>query len=391
MDDLDNKHRDLLNAIIRVTLGREENYDNDSKESSLPLLMKRSTDDRDDNVKPNLFDGCAKANLESFKGTPIHRDAKLNVHAPSDDENYLMSDATSDLIFQTYGRQSASGGDVMPLTDLYGSSGPGASPLVRELLGNTTGRYHVFVGDLSPEVNDGILAMAFGDFGTVTDARVMWDKDSGKSRGYGFLAFVDKTDAEQAIANMNGEKLGSREIRVNWANQEIQRISPTTTASSYRSVTSGSAPAPSGSEYGRLLQDSPPLLGGPRNNTLIDEGFLEEVEALEDHPDFATSGSTDPLEGLPGTLLSNPEDSSLSSDTLRYRLTVASATSIEASQARRTRLAKFSCTLCAQTFTTKTNLNSKPSSADVVEPELIAIFQTISNLTRALRTTVVVV
>ena len=41
----------------------------------------------------------------------------------------------------------------------------------------------------------------------------------GKSRGYGFLAFRDKTDAEQAIATMNGEWLGSRAIRVNWANQ----------------------------------------------------------------------------------------------------------------------------------------------------------------------------
>ena len=46
--------------------------------------------------------------------------------------------------------------------------------------------------------------------------------NSGKSRGYGFLAFRDKTDAEQAIATMNGEWLGSRAIRVNWANQKTQ-------------------------------------------------------------------------------------------------------------------------------------------------------------------------
>lgn len=46
--------------------------------------------------------------------------------------------------------------------------------------------------------------------------------NSGKSRGYGFLAFRDKTDAEQAIATMNGEWLGSRAIRVNWANQKNQ-------------------------------------------------------------------------------------------------------------------------------------------------------------------------
>ncbi|KDN45982.1 hypothetical protein RSAG8_04489, partial [Rhizoctonia solani AG-8 WAC10335] len=50
----------------------------------------------------------------------------------------------------------------------------------------------------------------------------MWDMNSGKSRGYGFLAFRDKTDAEQAIATMNGEWLGSRAIRVNWANQKTQ-------------------------------------------------------------------------------------------------------------------------------------------------------------------------
>ncbi|KAI0348707.1 RNA-binding domain-containing protein [Trametopsis cervina] len=87
---------------------------------------------------------------------------------------------------------------------------------------DTSNHYHVFVGDLSPEVNDEVLGKAFSAFGTLSDARVMWDMNSGKSRGYGFLAFRDKTDAEQAIATMNGEWLGSRAIRVNWANQKTQ-------------------------------------------------------------------------------------------------------------------------------------------------------------------------
>lgn len=87
---------------------------------------------------------------------------------------------------------------------------------------DTSGHFHVFVGDLSPEVNDEVLGKAFSAFGTLSDARVMWDMNSGKSRGYGFLAFRDKTDAEQAIATMNGEWLGSRAIRVNWANQKTQ-------------------------------------------------------------------------------------------------------------------------------------------------------------------------
>lgn len=48
---------------------------------------------------------------------------------------------------------------------------------------------HVFVGDLSPEVNDEVLGKAFGAFGSLSEARVMWDMNTGKSRGYGFLSF----------------------------------------------------------------------------------------------------------------------------------------------------------------------------------------------------------
>lgn len=81
--------------------------------------------------------------------------------------------------------------------------------------------FHVFVGDLSPEITDEILKKAFAAFGSLTDARVMWDVATGKSRGYGFLAFREKVDADQAIAAMNGEWLGSRAIRVNWANQRM--------------------------------------------------------------------------------------------------------------------------------------------------------------------------
>ncbi|GAA5889250.1 hypothetical protein JCM6882_000687 [Rhodosporidiobolus microsporus] len=83
-----------------------------------------------------------------------------------------------------------------------------------------THHFHLFVGDLSPEVNDSVLQQAFQAFGSLSDARVMWDMNTSKSRGYGFLAFRDRTDAEQAIQTMNGEWLGSRAIRVNWANQK---------------------------------------------------------------------------------------------------------------------------------------------------------------------------
>lgn len=48
-------------------------------------------------------------------------------------------------------------------------------------LQDTQGHFHVFVGDLSPEVNDEVLQKAFGAFGTLSDARVMWDMSSGQS------------------------------------------------------------------------------------------------------------------------------------------------------------------------------------------------------------------
>jgi len=128
---------------------------------------------------------------------------------------------------------------------------------------DTTGHYHVFVGDLSPEVNDEVLAKAFSAFGTMSDARVMWDMNSGKSRGYGFLAFRDKTDAEQAIATMNGEWLGSRAIRVNWANQKTQGApapggpgGPGGPVASPRPGVTGTAPAPINFQGGPLSYES---------------------------------------------------------------------------------------------------------------------------------------
>jgi len=86
---------------------------------------------------------------------------------------------------------------------------------------DTSSHYHIFVGDLSPELDDKALFTAFSAFGSISDARVMWDQNTGRSRGYGFVAFRQKEDAERAITEMNGEWLGSRAIRCNWANQKL--------------------------------------------------------------------------------------------------------------------------------------------------------------------------
>lgn len=87
---------------------------------------------------------------------------------------------------------------------------------------DTSGHFHIFVGDLSNEVNDEVLLQAFSTFGPVSEARVMWDMKTGRSRGYGFVAYRDRADADRALSSMDGEWLGSRAIRVNWANQKGQ-------------------------------------------------------------------------------------------------------------------------------------------------------------------------
>ncbi|KAF1951162.1 hypothetical protein CC80DRAFT_425107 [Byssothecium circinans] len=87
---------------------------------------------------------------------------------------------------------------------------------------DTSNHFHIFVGDLSNEVNDEVLLQAFSTFGIVSEARVMWDMKTGRSRGYGFVAFRDRAEAERALSSMDGEWLGSRAIRCNWANQKGQ-------------------------------------------------------------------------------------------------------------------------------------------------------------------------
>jgi len=72
---------------------------------------------------------------------------------------------------------------------------------------DTSGHFHIFVGDLSPEIDDRALYNAFAPFGTISDGRVMWDQNTGRSRGYGFVAFRKREDAQRALTEMNGNQV----------------------------------------------------------------------------------------------------------------------------------------------------------------------------------------
>ncbi len=75
----------------------------------------------------------------------------------------------------------------------------------------------LFVGGLSWNTTDQGLRQAFERFGEVSDAKVILDRDTGRSRGFGFVTFTDDEAANSAVNEMNGTDLEGRTIKVNEA------------------------------------------------------------------------------------------------------------------------------------------------------------------------------
>ena len=75
----------------------------------------------------------------------------------------------------------------------------------------------LYVGNLPYSVRDGDLEQAFGQFGAVTSAKVMMERDTGRSKGFGFVEMGSDAEAQAAIGGMNGQPLGGRSIVVNEA------------------------------------------------------------------------------------------------------------------------------------------------------------------------------
>lgn len=75
----------------------------------------------------------------------------------------------------------------------------------------------LFVGGLAWATRDDELYAAFGQYGEVTDAKVVMDRDTGRSRGFGFVTFANADDAQSARSAMDGSTLDGRTIRVDEA------------------------------------------------------------------------------------------------------------------------------------------------------------------------------
>lgn len=82
---------------------------------------------------------------------------------------------------------------------------------------------NIFVGNLSFNTNEDELRQAFEAYGQVDRVSIMTDRDTGRSRGFGFVEMNSSEDGEKAIAALNGSQLGGRTINVNEARPKAER------------------------------------------------------------------------------------------------------------------------------------------------------------------------
>ncbi|XP_074562362.1 oligouridylate-binding protein 1B-like isoform X2 [Curcuma longa] len=151
---------------------------------------------------------------------------------------------------------------------------------------DTSGHYNIFVGDLSPEVTDATLYACFSAYPSCSDARVMWDQKTGRSRGFGFVSFRNQQDAQSAINDLTGKWLGSRQIRCNWATKGANSSEDKTNSDSKGMVelTTGSA---EGLE--NTKEDAPE--NNPQYTTVYVGNLSYEVGQLDLHRLFHSLGA----------------------------------------------------------------------------------------------------
>lgn len=82
---------------------------------------------------------------------------------------------------------------------------------------------NIYVGNLSYSMSEDELRNAFGAFGQVSSAKILMDRETGRSRGFGFVEMPNAKEAETAIAQLNGKDVGGRALRINEARPKEPR------------------------------------------------------------------------------------------------------------------------------------------------------------------------
>ncbi|KAF5732102.1 nucleolysin TIAR [Tripterygium wilfordii] len=152
---------------------------------------------------------------------------------------------------------------------------------------DTSSHYHIFVGDLSPEVTDATLFACFSVYPSCSDARVMWDQKTGRSRGFGFVSFRSQQEAQGAINDLTGKWLGSRQIRCNWATKGAasNEDKQSSDAKSVVELTNGS------SEDGKEMINNEAPENNPQYTTVYVGNLSPEVTQLDLHCHFHALGA----------------------------------------------------------------------------------------------------
>ncbi|XP_024980045.1 28 kDa ribonucleoprotein, chloroplastic-like [Cynara cardunculus var. scolymus] len=97
---------------------------------------------------------------------------------------------------------------------------PRGSQPERRVVGTS---FKIYVGNLAWQVDNDRLEQVFNEHGKVVDARVIYDRETGRSRGFGFVTMASETEMNDAIAALDGQSLDGREIRVNIAEERPKR------------------------------------------------------------------------------------------------------------------------------------------------------------------------
>ena len=79
---------------------------------------------------------------------------------------------------------------------------------------------NIYVGNLDYKVGEEELKNVFAEYGDVSEAKIINDKMSGRSKGFGFVTMDDNAEAQKAIEELNGATVASREIVVNEAREK---------------------------------------------------------------------------------------------------------------------------------------------------------------------------
>lgn len=81
----------------------------------------------------------------------------------------------------------------------------------------------IYVGNLGYSVNNQTLSEKFEQYGTVSSAKVITDRDTGRSKGFGFVEMADRSEAAQAIQSLNGSDFEGRAMNVSEAKPMTER------------------------------------------------------------------------------------------------------------------------------------------------------------------------